>query len=195
MVNPAGLRLLVVHDHQDARELLQRAAKTAGFDCRATWDAQQAKRTASSFKPHAAIIDANLQMQDATVASTLKATASKTFKQTWFTGKTDEEVRTLVANPPKELLENPEHVKQLRKLTQMLRQQPSGVELAEELLQQHPALRVTIISGAAEKEREQTHFRQLKRKHGKRVQMNSTYDILGKRGFLPKLARKLAEAR
>ena len=194
MVSNTGLRLLVVHDHRDTLEMLHYNAETAGFNCRATWDAQQAKRTATRFKPHAAIIDANLQMQDATVASTLRTTASRPFRQTWFDGKTDAEVRTLVANPPKELLENPEHAKQLQALAQRMRQQPSGFELAEQLLQQHSTLHVTIISGALKKS-EQARFRQLKLKHGKRVHMNSAYNVLGKNEFFQRLARKLAERR
>ena len=56
----SGLRVLVVEDNVDAREMLCHLLKRAGFECRAVGDGLEALEAIDAFEPNAAIIDVGL---------------------------------------------------------------------------------------------------------------------------------------
>lgn len=62
--SPAGIRVLVVDDNEDAAGLLAEALTLAGFETRTASDGPSALHVAGQFSPHVALLDLGLPVMD-----------------------------------------------------------------------------------------------------------------------------------
>jgi CheY-like chemotaxis protein len=61
---PAGRRVLVVDDNEDAADLLGAALETYGYETRVAYDAPSGLQAAAEFEPDVAVLDIGLPVMD-----------------------------------------------------------------------------------------------------------------------------------
>ncbi len=157
-------RLLVVHDLPEVRDKLRRDAESHGFRCHAVGTAAEAHREILSFKPHVAVIDWQLTIDTKALIKRINWPSPVMRSHLLESGLDNLGLlRYIRSSEGRRFGYHVPFSKHVRG------EDFNGIVLSNNLLDEHPDMRVVIVSGAQPEELNDALNTLVDKKHAEKV--------------------------